>query len=477
MASHKTTNISQTINQIADLSKEKDMAAFGEDFQKKFLSLLQKDRGFSFQMLNIVKPEYFTNPYLKEIFCEVKDFVNEYSSCPTIDNLRIVFQQKGKEMTMYNKSLEEINTISLEDRDFVMKQSRDFCFQRHALIENEKARQLLLEGKFEDAKLVSFEAFKYGLGNTGKVMFLKKDSEKVFDSTKEHRPIPTPFPTFNDNMQGGPGAGNLVIMVAESNFGKSNALIAMSRHANINNKTVVFFSFEIGGVDMLRRHLAGLTKIRQEEIRHSKKTVIERVSAEGLGEFILIEERATNARLSVMKNHLEFLKSLGYFPDMICVDALNQLKLPHGMRYEGDNQKFEYLAEELRDWANEEMVPVYTVMQTNRSGFNSKLNDVTTIGKALEPFQVADVLITFSQDRPMAQENKCYAFLIKNRLGKKFILLECYYDPNMCVFEERAVVDDLMLLDEKEKEKIKDKAVSVREKLRNGEFDNKNKDK
>jgi hypothetical protein len=254
----------------------------------------------------------------------------------------------------------------------------------------------------------------------------------------------------------------------------SNLLIACSRHANANKKNVVFFSFEIGGADMLRRHIAGLNGLRQEEVKHNRGVIEHRFQDENLGDFILIEERATNARIAVIKNHLEYLKSTGFFPDMICVDALNQLKLPIGMRYEGDNQKFEYLAEELRDMSNEYELPVFTVMQTNRSGFDAEINDIQAIGKAIEPFQVADVLLTFSQTKPMAAENKCYCLLLKNRLGKKFILLECYYDPNMCVFDEVAVVNELMLLNNKDKDKVKKAAGNIRQQIADGKFDKKN---
>ena len=467
----KINNISEAVNTIKNLSTAEDLSEFGREFQIKLIALLIKDRIFSFSMIPIIKDEYFSDIYIRKIYVTLIAYVHRFGSCPTVDNIKILLKDAGEKMVLYDKILTAIDDVSLEDRDFVMFKAREFCFSKHGLIELEKARLKLISGDFEDARAITSEAFKYSGGETSKIYSLKKDHGMVFDEATVHNPIPTPFKTFNDNMKGGPGKGNLVIMVAESNFGKSNALIAMSRHANTFGKTVVFFSFEIGGADMLRRHLAGLNDLRQEEVKNSRNVIEVRLKDDGLGDFILIEERATNARIAVIKNHLEYLKSTGVFPDMICVDALNQLKLPIGMRYEGDNQKFEYLAEELRDLANEYELPVYTVMQTNRSGFNSDVVDIQAIGKAIEPFQVADVLITYAQTKQMAAENKCRAFLIKNRLGKKFILLDCYYDPNMCVFDEIAVVDDLLMLDNKSKEKVQSAALSIKDRLRNGEFD------
>ncbi len=465
----KVKNISKTIDMIKGLDKQADFSKYGKDFQMKLLALLVKDRIFSFSMLPIIKTDYFTDPYLKLIFVVLKNYVESYQSLPTLDNIKIMLDSEGASGIHYDKMLKQLNEMTFEDRDFIKENARNFCFARHALNELEKVKEALSKGDFLSAQTLSIESFKHSGLNTTKIYDLHDDYDLVFNEDKEHNPVPTPFKTFNDNMKGGPGKGNLVIMVAESNFGKSNALIAVSRHANSHGKNVAFFSFEIGGSDMLRRHLAGLNDLRQEDIKNNRTIIEEKLKDKSLGRFKLIQERATIARLSVIRNHLEYLKSTGFFPDLICVDAINQLKPPVGMRFDNDNQKFEYIAEELRDLADEYEVPVYTVMQTNRSGFNAEINDIQAIGKAIEPFQVADVLITFSQTRPMAAENKCIALLLKNRLGKKFICLECYYDPNMCIFDEIAVVNDIMLLDNKDKNKLVKTANDWREKLKKKE--------
>ena len=110
---------------------------------------------------------------------------------------------------------------------------------------------------------------------------------------------------------------------------------------------------------------------------------------------------------------------------------------------------------------------------THNSGFKATINDEETIGKAIEPFQVADVVIAYSQPPEMREKMKCYANLLKNRLGKKGIVLECYYDPNKCIFDEIAVVNDLALLDAKAKESLNKTAQNTLHKIRNGSFDKK----
>lgn len=110
---------------------------------------------------------------------------------------------------------------------------------------------------------------------------------------------------------------------------------------------------------------------------------------------------------------------------------------------------------------------------THNSGFKNTLNDEESIGKAIEPFQVADVVIAYSQPPEMRASMMCYANNLKNRLGQKGIVLEVYYDPNKCIFQEVQVVNDLVLLSTAAKEKINRTAQDVIKKLRDGKYDKK----
>jgi len=602
-----------------------DLSKYGNEFQIKLLSLLIKDRVFSLSIVPIIKSEYFSDVYLRRIYDCIKEYIETYSSIPIIDNVRILLTSKNEKMIVYDPILEKINEISLDDRDFVVDNARKFCFSKHALLEMEKMKECLEDGDFAKAKKVSLEAFKYSGLNTRKTYDLKTDYEKIYQDDILHRPVELPFPSFNKATKGGPGSGNLVVMVASSNFGKcfakgtklimydgtlksvediqindkllgpdgkernvtslaqgeeemyeiqqdrgisyivnkshilvlyrrkensfplietnlhnenticievsdylnlSNgekenlygikkyaeyqniykislvekgigkyygftlsdsdpdrmflledftvvhntaALTACARHANSLGKNVAFFSYEIGGVDILRRYIAGVMDVKQEELRFYKDKIKGRIVDSNLGNFRLLEQRATLATVDNLRTDLDWLKSTGFFPDMICVDSLNQLKWSHG-RARDDNEKFEYIAEDLRDLANEEELPLLTVFQTNRSGFNTKINNIDTIGKAIEPFQVADLLITYAQDHEMFLEQKCTALLLKNRLGPKNIALECSYDPNLGVFRELKQINEILLLSDKQRQGVLNVVKDAREKLKVGDF-------
>lgn len=107
---------------------------------------------------------------------------------------------------------------------------------------------------------------------------------------------------------------------------------------------------------------------------------------------------------------------------------------------------------------------------THNSGFGSDLNGVESIGKAIEVFQKADQVITFSQTPELKERNECIAYLLKNRLGLKEIALLCHYDPAKVLFSEISIMNARILLSDSIKKKVATTAFNMREKLKTGEF-------
>ena len=110
---------------------------------------------------------------------------------------------------------------------------------------------------------------------------------------------------------------------------------------------------------------------------------------------------------------------------------------------------------------------------THNSGSNVDVGDISFIGKAIEPFQVADQVGMYTQTPDQYAEQTCIYTLLKNRLGPKNIVLECFYDPNQGVFKELKEVPELLMLSNKEKKQVSNTVSNLRDKLKSGVFDKK----
>jgi replicative DNA helicase len=233
----------------------------------------------------------------------------------------------------------------------------------------------------------------------------------------------------------------------------TNYLVATAKHAAQLGKKVLFFSLETDNIQLMQRILAGIVNVNQESLS-DHPTLIESKIKAFAGELKFIEMKSIHARVDAIKAIVEEKKSEGFFPDMIIVDGLNQVKPPRHERFANANDKFEYLAEELRDMAKELRLPVYAAFQSNRGGFNVAMADEQNIGKAIEVYQVCDWMLLFTQTLPMQDAGECYVQLLKNRLGPKGLMLKLRYNPGRVTFEELESVNRSLLLDESKREGV-----------------------
>ena len=447
------------------ITESNDLSKFGKEFQLKLLALLIKDRGFSLNIIPYIKDVYFSDVYLKTIFLSIKDFIEGYYTTPTIDNIKIVLQTNGEKIGPYEKILEKIDSISLEDRDFVMQNTEKFCISKFALTKNDKIVSLLKEGRIGEAKKESYDSFQYSGLEERKIYDMKTDMKKVMTTEKLRTPLPIMFETFNKNSKGGIAGGELCIVVAPSNFGKSNFVVNVARHLNLSKKNVAFFSYEMSADALLIKYFAAILDCNQSEVSSNFSDIEEFLNTQNIANLKIIEDKASNATLSSILSTINYLKAGGFFPDCLIIDGLNQLKLPAGVRAKDDNEKYEILTEGLKDLLKDLGIGGFATWQTNRSGFSSEVNDINSIGKAIEVFQKADQVITFSEPIHLKEKKQCIALLLKNRLGQKEIPLLVNYDPGKVIFAEVEVLNMAVLMSKEVRKTLNETIKKQRDKL------------
>lgn len=428
---------------------------YGQAFQLTTLSLFLKNKAFTNQIKDILNPEYFDNKYTRWICERSLEYLEKYKNFSSeekiFEDLKVIIDDKIPEANkkLYLSYLKNIKETDLSNRTFVEEEVQNFCFSKHALLKCKEQENNILAGNFEKAKEVAFSAYK-PLSSQCEEMSLKEGFRQLISEEQIHNPVGTPISIFNKYMKGGPGAADLVIVCGQSSLGKTAFLTATARQAAIDGKNVLYFSLETKLTQIASRAVAGLIGINQEDLKEHVTLGNKKID-ELKGDIQFVRYPATKALTSTIKQKVDELKAQGFFPDLLIVDGLNQLKLPPGKRVVSDNEKFEYLAEELRDLGSELLCPVYAAFQSNRGGFNVEYADEQNIGKAIEVYQVCDIMVMLTQSLPMLEKGECFAQLLKNRLGKKGVTVRCSYDPNHGTFKEIEEVQRTSLLSNKEK--------------------------
>lgn len=423
---------------------KKDFSSYGDSFQKSLLHILINDTKYLTQLKNIIDPDYFDNKYFKEMCKLLLEYIKEHNSSPGFDILRILAEKKEINDINFKKKIKEIQDSDRSNFDFVYKETRDFCLSSYTLKNLEKSLNLLLTGKREESKKFAFEAYKYEDLDDQRVVDVKRDKIKLSGDTNKN-PVPTIFPSFNKISKGGPGAGRLFIQVAPSHFGKTSSLISQARTASINGVNTLYISLEDNEKSITTRVLSGLFDMEQEELYSGNHDeYVNKMKEELLnGEFVVKHFRSKNGQISNFKNLLNSYKAQGIFFQLVCIDGLNQVKPEKGEKFSSDNDKFEHLCEELRDWSEEEQMCVACNFQTNRAGFDNLAADAKNIGKAIEVFQVADYVIMYVQDKNMKVSDEAFALLLKNRLGISSKAIKVKIDNGKSVFTEMGRLMDL----------------------------------
>ena len=102
----------------------------------------------------------------------------------------------------------------------------------------------------------------------------EKDIESRY--REEHRTaIPTPWPQFNELLQGGLGNGDFGLIFGNPGGGKSWSLVALGGHAVKMGYNVVHYTLELGEEYVGKRYDAFFTKISVSEVNHHKERIAE----------------------------------------------------------------------------------------------------------------------------------------------------------------------------------------------------------
>jgi hypothetical protein len=149
-------------------------------------------------------------------------------------------------------------------------------------------------------------------------------------------------------------------------------------------------------------------------------------------EIIIKEYPTKSANISKLKNHYNQLVSSGKRPDMIIVDYVDLIKPT--TKYGEKRYELESIAEELRGWAGELDVPVWSATQTNRDGLDTSVVALKTISEALSKAMVADLIIGIGRSPELQQQGRACYYLAKNRLGVDKIAFTGEFDTSVMNF-------------------------------------------
>lgn len=389
------------------------------------------------KVLPFLKDDYFTDSTEKNVFNEVKGFIDKYETLPTHEALVINFTEATKRTEEEVRSaiavLREIDRDKNQptEQQWLVEQTEKFC-QEKAIYNAIMESVTILDdktGKRERGELPQLLADAIGVSfdrNVGHDYVEDYESRFDFYHKVESR-VKFDLDLFNKITKGGLPLKTLNICLAGTGVGKSMFMCHMAASSIAQGLNVLYITMEMAEERIAERIDANLLNINLSDIENISKQEYEKrfasLKSKTHGKMIIKEYPTAGASVlhfRALINELNLKKN--FKPDIVFIDYLN-ICASSRIKQGGSVNSYTYIksiAEELRGFAVENNVPVVSATQTTRSGFSNTDVGLEDTSESFGLPATADFMFALISTEELEQLGQIMVKQLKNR----------YSDPN-----------------------------------------------
>ena len=396
------------------------------------------------KVLPFINEEYFSDGTERIVFEEVRNFINKYETLPTHEALVINLTESShrteEEVRSSITLLREIDRRKNEptDQTWLLENSEKFCQDKaiyNAIMESvhilddkqgKKAKGEIPK-LLSDALAVSFDS------NVGHDYITDYSARYDFYHKVESR-VKFDLDLFNKITKGGLPNKTLNILLAGTGVGKSMFMYHMSAACISQGLNVLYITMEMAEERIAERIDANLLNISLNDIENISKQEFEnrfkKLQSKTHGKLIIKEYPTASASVlhfRALMTELSLKKS--FKPDIVFIDYLN-ICASSRVKQGGSVNSYTYvksIAEELRGFAVEHDVPVFSATQTTRSGYTNSDIGLEDTSESFGLPATADFMFALISTEELEQLNQIMVKQLKNRYNdpsyyKKFIV-------------------------------------------------------
>lgn len=389
------------------------------------------------KVLPFIKEDFFTDNTEKNVFREVRRFIDKYKTLPTHEALVINLTESTKrteeEVQSAVSTLRDIDKRKDQPTDqiWLVEQTEKFCQDKaiyNAIMESvsilDDSTGTKAKGEIpqllSDALAISFDR------NVGHDYVDDYQSRYDFYHKVESR-VKFDLDLFNKITKGGLPLKTLNICLAGTGVGKSMFMCHMAASSISQGLNVLYITMEMAEERIAERIDANLLNVSLSDIENISKQEYEKrfanLKSKTHGKMIIKEYPTAGASVLHFKALINELKLKKNFkPDIVFIDYLN-ICASSRIKQGGSVNSYTYIksiAEELRGFAVENNVPVVSATQTTRSGFSNTDVGLEDTSESFGLPATADFMFALISTEELEQLGQIMVKQLKNR----------YSDPN-----------------------------------------------
>jgi hypothetical protein len=399
-----------------------DIYPYDREFRLKILSLMLDRQWMSQYGTTVIRPEFFEKDDEELLSKVIIEYWTRYKACPTSYNdLKTMLD--GKKVDI----LEDLYEIPPSEKKLAGDKAIQWAKEQAAKIAILDSVEDINKGDLQKTIVRMKEALEVGkdLRETG--LEVVRDVDKWLYELWTHK-IRTGWYHIDSALEGGLGAGELGLVMAPMNVGKSMSLVNIGfGAASIGcGANVVHFTHEMSQEITAKRYAARTVfkfPMRDDNLEDYEEELKKAASKILVGKIKVIGMRNTD--VGRIDSHLERLVDEGFKFDLI-IDDYPDLVLS-SRKYNERRFELSEVYKEFRDLGGKYNVPVWGATQSGRSSLSKEIITIQDIAEDIGKAAIADVIIALCQTRDEEQMNQCRLFMAKVRDGTKKMMYDAKF--------------------------------------------------
>lgn len=405
-----------------------DLGYLGIDFQYRLIQQILLDRKFGESIIDIIKPNYFDDIFLRTVCGKIIDNYEEYEVIPGFNDLQSILFETIVDKADKLICLEQFQKMQNSEQNNCLRvqdTSMKFCKQQEAKKAVRAVQKIIDSGDLDNYYQIE-EIFKKVLeiGNE------KDDGIDVFHditnvmSDDFRDPIPTGINGLDGYMDGGLAKGELAVILAPFGVGKTTLMTILANNAKNIGKNVLQIFFEDNPKVIQRKHLTCWMngKYTLNELNDNREEVISVANFEEQkpGIIKLKKMPSDGTTIPQIKQYIKRLISKGFRPDILLLDYIDCVQPSKQFKdeYMGEGnvmRQFETMLSELD-------IAGWTAVQGNRSSINAPTVDSSMIGGSIKKGQIGHFILSIAKSLDQKEEGTANMAILKSRFGKDGIV-------------------------------------------------------
>jgi replicative DNA helicase len=444
-----------------------NLSNYGDRFQDGVIQALLTDHTWAEQMMEVFESSHFDSKIHQAIADEYFEYCRLYKVFPTVVLLSSMFKNNSKyryDVTLMQSMVETVNKIKRDERfnDLPYIKEHALAFARKQALKKALigAVDQMEQNKYESIVESIKKAISVGTApQLGHDFF--NDYESRFTRVVRNC-VPTGIEELDakEILNGGLGSGEIGVIVANTGVGKSHFLTALGCNAMRKGKNVLHYTMELSETQIGMRYDSNLCDIDSSDVVDSKDAILKSYSEHPEYGKLMIKYFPTNsATVYTLRAHIERLELKEFHPDVVIIDYADVMK--SSRQFDSLRHELKLIYEEVRAYAGEKKIPIWTASQGNKEGSTAEVVDLSNMSEAYGKAMVADVVLTLSRRSHEKATGQGRLFVAKNRAGRDGIVYNLNIDTSKSVFK---IVGKSDSFDEVRKEQESEAKTAIKKK-------------